>query len=407
MLVAFVEPALHQIANHRDEFLQRVPLRRHLRLVTNGDERAVLLLDLEGQFLLHGLSLLRPAIQVNAPPWHWRNRSISNRQSRFVTTALTAGGAYNSVKPLVNHWLFRSVVTSSLLYQNYQSSQIREATESIESILRGAADERALQNLVKEQVYTLRKGLENAKLRALDHPHCVYLFASAVKQCFQRYGITTASFVEIRDKEYFDETVSLAVSLEFKSGERLPEDQRHAIAEYMKARDCIEPLEQILVARRAVSLCASLENYHAERNGRPDSGLGCGVIGCASIIVGGIVCHMLGNSGPADKAFGFGILSIVATFAIASAIVAMIKKVRSLPEPRTRQELKDPLAELGERNFYASLPYKDLKGARAAREDACAQLVKAGVDPNQSTKALESKLDYCRAVIASCAGILE
>src|SRR5205085_12640771 len=53
MLVAFVEPALHQIAYHRDHFLDCVPLRRHLRFMADGHECTVFLFNFEDEFLLH------------------------------------------------------------------------------------------------------------------------------------------------------------------------------------------------------------------------------------------------------------------------------------------------------------------------------------------------------------------
>jgi hypothetical protein len=52
--VPFFEPALHQITNHGNDFLKCIPLSRHFWIVTHGDEGFILLLNIEGEFLLHG-----------------------------------------------------------------------------------------------------------------------------------------------------------------------------------------------------------------------------------------------------------------------------------------------------------------------------------------------------------------
>jgi hypothetical protein len=55
--VIFIEPALDQIANHGDQFVETFALRRHFRLVANRDKCAIVPLDLKNEFLRHGLRL--------------------------------------------------------------------------------------------------------------------------------------------------------------------------------------------------------------------------------------------------------------------------------------------------------------------------------------------------------------
>jgi translation elongation factor EF-4 len=55
--IVFVEPALNQIANHRDQFVEIFALRRHFRLVARCNEHIVVPLDLKNEFFLHVASL--------------------------------------------------------------------------------------------------------------------------------------------------------------------------------------------------------------------------------------------------------------------------------------------------------------------------------------------------------------
>jgi hypothetical protein len=56
-LVVFIESALNQITNHRNQFVKAFTLRRHFRLVTGCDERVIVPLDLKDEFFLHAASL--------------------------------------------------------------------------------------------------------------------------------------------------------------------------------------------------------------------------------------------------------------------------------------------------------------------------------------------------------------
>ena len=53
--VLFPKPALDQIPNHGNQFVQAGPLRRHFRLVANRDEQFPVLFDLKNEFILHAL----------------------------------------------------------------------------------------------------------------------------------------------------------------------------------------------------------------------------------------------------------------------------------------------------------------------------------------------------------------
>ncbi len=54
--VGFIESALNQIANHRDQFIETFALRRHFRLVADRNECIVFTLDLKNE-LFHGDNL--------------------------------------------------------------------------------------------------------------------------------------------------------------------------------------------------------------------------------------------------------------------------------------------------------------------------------------------------------------
>lgn len=52
-----VKPALNQIANHRNQFIEARALRGHLRFVAGRDEHIVVTLNLENELFFHGPSL--------------------------------------------------------------------------------------------------------------------------------------------------------------------------------------------------------------------------------------------------------------------------------------------------------------------------------------------------------------
>jgi hypothetical protein len=56
-LVIRLKPALDQIADHRDQFIQISALRRHFWIVADGDERVLVLLNLKNELFLHAASL--------------------------------------------------------------------------------------------------------------------------------------------------------------------------------------------------------------------------------------------------------------------------------------------------------------------------------------------------------------
>ena len=52
-----LKPALDQIPDHRDQFIQIFALRCHFRIVADGDERVLIPLNLKNEFILHAASL--------------------------------------------------------------------------------------------------------------------------------------------------------------------------------------------------------------------------------------------------------------------------------------------------------------------------------------------------------------
>src|ERR1035437_8471113 len=52
-LIIFSEPALDQIADHRQQFIESLALRRHFRLVAGGDEHSVVRLLWKDELFLH------------------------------------------------------------------------------------------------------------------------------------------------------------------------------------------------------------------------------------------------------------------------------------------------------------------------------------------------------------------
>ena len=52
-----LKPALDQIADHRNQFIQIVALRRHFRLVADGDKCVLIPLNLKNELFLHAASL--------------------------------------------------------------------------------------------------------------------------------------------------------------------------------------------------------------------------------------------------------------------------------------------------------------------------------------------------------------
>jgi hypothetical protein len=56
-LVVRLKPALDQIADHRNQFIQILALRRHFWIVADGDERVLVPLNLKNELFLHAASL--------------------------------------------------------------------------------------------------------------------------------------------------------------------------------------------------------------------------------------------------------------------------------------------------------------------------------------------------------------
>jgi len=58
-LIIRLKPALDQIADHCNQFIQIFALRRHFWIVADGDERVLVPLNLKTEFFLHAASLAR------------------------------------------------------------------------------------------------------------------------------------------------------------------------------------------------------------------------------------------------------------------------------------------------------------------------------------------------------------
>jgi hypothetical protein len=56
-LVVRLKPALYQIADHCNQFIQIFALRRHFWIMADGDERVLVPLNLKSEFFLHAASL--------------------------------------------------------------------------------------------------------------------------------------------------------------------------------------------------------------------------------------------------------------------------------------------------------------------------------------------------------------
>ena len=139
----------------------------------------------------------------------------------------------------MSYWLFKSVVASSLLYQNRQLSHIRSSNEEIERVLKQALNEQALLAFIKEKIYTIRKGLEVALKKVGQNPHQAFFFSVTVQDFFRANNITTASFPEIADKVFFDGALEAAMNVKSASEALLDEGQRHAVQTYIMAKQCV------------------------------------------------------------------------------------------------------------------------------------------------------------------------
>ena len=59
VFVVCIKPALNQIADHSDQFIETSALRRHLRLMANGNQHVFVFFNLKNEFLFHNSSLTR------------------------------------------------------------------------------------------------------------------------------------------------------------------------------------------------------------------------------------------------------------------------------------------------------------------------------------------------------------
>ena len=80
--VIFIKPALDQITNHRNQFVEAFALRRHFRLVTGRDEHVVVPFDLKNELFRHGASL---AHEMNFDKGERRaNGNVNIPQQAFI-----------------------------------------------------------------------------------------------------------------------------------------------------------------------------------------------------------------------------------------------------------------------------------------------------------------------------------
>ena len=100
-LVTLVEMTLDQFPNHLDQFLHRPALRRHFRLMANGDEQSFFFADLEIEF--HGGAVGFDLVSSlgqhgnNGGPAEYFKRSVTALDNIFPTPPTARQTAFSCV----------------------------------------------------------------------------------------------------------------------------------------------------------------------------------------------------------------------------------------------------------------------------------------------------------------------
>lgn len=150
--------------------------------------------------------------------------------------------------------LFRSFVASSLLAQNAQlaglhtqlgqvnaqTAQLREGVDQVVAELAAARARAAVVDFWRDRIFQVRKSLEALRDDEGQHAGVGYYLTRSLLCYLREAGLSSSSFPEIRDKQYWHETMQLRDLKELRCAAWLGVDERNqwdAALEAVQLRD--------------------------------------------------------------------------------------------------------------------------------------------------------------------------
>ncbi|HEY1173395.1 MAG TPA: hypothetical protein VGH19_18645 [Verrucomicrobiae bacterium] len=153
--------------------------------------------------------------------------------------------------------LFRGMVASSLAMNHYQQgvitgqleavrtgmsrvetglagvhqglSQVAQEVRAIADAMALARDQQNLQAFWRENIFVIRKGLEAGQRAVGSAPHRAYYLAVGFEAYMQREGLSSRTFEQINEKEYWDATLKLCFQVRQEARALLSAEEAEAI----------------------------------------------------------------------------------------------------------------------------------------------------------------------------------
>ncbi len=165
----------------------------------------------------------------------------------------------------MNDNLFKGIVAGSLAYQNAQLGRVSAGLARIDLRLSGisqqvgtiAAELRAAREAQqesffwKDKIFLVRKSMELAKTALPKEARQAFFLSTGVLRYFQSRNVNSSTYSDIRDKEYFYETLEIVKAVREKAQPSLGAGDVEALEYLAYAVDIQNPLIELITWQRA------------------------------------------------------------------------------------------------------------------------------------------------------------
>ncbi len=165
----------------------------------------------------------------------------------------------------MNDNLFKGIVAGSLAYQNAQLGSISRGLAQIDLQLSGISQQvgtiaaemvtarKAQQEAAfwKDKVFLIRKSMESAKAALPREARQAFFLSTGVLRYFQSRNVNSSTYSDIRDKEYFYETIELVKAVREKARPSLGAGDAESLEYLAYAVDVQAPLIELITWQRA------------------------------------------------------------------------------------------------------------------------------------------------------------
>lgn len=303
----------------------------------------------------------------------------------------------------MSDWLFKTVVTSSLLYQNAQLSSIGQTLDEIYAAQQLDRANEAFLQFAKEKVFLVKKGLEGLRQATSTPPVQAYFHARMVEKFLCTLSIGTATFPNFADKHYYDETLTLLETVRSSSKQSIGRAEADTVDTYIVTEETMPLLQEALRWKRALDLLqrADVQRMHAETKqiGNTGGNIGCAGMLCALPVVVVVCFKILSGNGVEGRLLFVGIVSVF------TLIGGFSLNISAATKPST--ELKRRLSDAGLWHAYEALPTKSEAEALERYTAITEQLRAAGRKAPNTTADLEAELRSSEVWVQSCRQLLQ